>query len=71
MRGRAKGEQERIIVQAHQTAAMTGFLHSKGGLKPLEYYLRKMKTAAPPKGDATVLLTAEERAQLRQMRKKG
>lgn len=68
--GAEKGERERIIITAHQAATMMGHLHSKGGLKALSHYLRKVK-AAPKAGDATVLLSPEERAQLRQMRKKG
>lgn len=43
MRGRVKGERERIIALAHQTATMTGHLYSKAGLKPLAKYLEPPK----------------------------
>lgn len=48
---------------AHQTEAMA----RQKILRPLPHYLRPPKQAA--KGDATVLLTPKERAQLRKIAK--
>lgn len=40
VRRKLKGESENRLAQAWQTGAFTGATQSKGGLKPLDHYMR-------------------------------
>lgn len=54
VRKRLTIEHEQRIAQAWQTGAFSGATQSKGGLKPLEHYLRR----APRKMNAKDMLAA-------------
>jgi hypothetical protein len=52
MRGRARGNQERILALAHQTEIMA----REKRLKPLSTYLRRMNKPAPQNEDVIAML---------------
>lgn len=53
MRGKMKGEHERTLILAHQTAALSS-LAMAGKLKPVGHYL-KAASKKPKEGGAAVL----------------
>lgn len=69
MNGAAKGERERALVIAHQTAALVVTAQA-GKLKPLAHYLKPPKPKRAKDGAADLLAMAK-RIKAKQDKRKG
>lgn len=54
LRGAAKGERDRLVTLAHQSAAMMALTHTKEGLRPLAHYLKPPPTKGADDGAAVL-----------------